>query len=268
MKPNWKRIGHIIRTDIITMNGGKNNLLFTVIIMALLIFAGTFFLSPLVVIYAPLGISGYFVPMIFQNEAKYHSEKMYNVLPVPRHELVTARFILVFGVNLVFAVLSFLVMCLSFKLHIYIVFDGNDITSMIAEKAAGSLNAFEWTRMMFLAGETLAMFMVPQQLKNYFKDNQKFSNKVIFSKKGKPTKQDIQDAMPVVFWLCVAAFFMLVITGMIPVGPAGMLVMTILGKLGEAMHGWLLSAVFIIIGVMNVVLFYVKTQLMYEKKEL
>ena len=100
-----KKILDLIRTDFITMSGGKNNIK-TAIILGALLFGGLGFLfSPLMGLYVPLGFSGFFVPMMFQNEMKYHSEKMFAILPVARKDLVRSRFLMSIVLYLAMALL-------------------------------------------------------------------------------------------------------------------------------------------------------------------
>ena len=95
MKQNYrKRILDLIHTDFITMSSGKNNMKIPVIIIVLLFGTLGFLFSPLLGLYMPLGFSGFFVPMLFQNEIKYHSEKMFALLPIHRKDLVRSRFIM------------------------------------------------------------------------------------------------------------------------------------------------------------------------------
>ena len=97
---DWNCIRDIIRTDLITMRGGKNNSRTMLIFVMLLFGALGFMFSTLIGLYVPIMVAGFFVPMLFQNEMKYHCEKMYALLPVPRKALVQSRFLLTVGLFL------------------------------------------------------------------------------------------------------------------------------------------------------------------------
>ena len=107
MKTERKRLFSLIRADLIMMNGGRNSLKLIVLIMCLTFGAMTC-IAPFMAIPVPPLMSFFFVPMLFGNEMKYHSEKMKTVLPVSRKDVVDSRFMLTIslytGISLLFYV--------------------------------------------------------------------------------------------------------------------------------------------------------------------
>lgn len=63
-----RRILDLIRVDLINMNGGKNNIRFILILLVAVCGTFGFVFSPLVGVYCPLVVGGFFVPMLFQAE--------------------------------------------------------------------------------------------------------------------------------------------------------------------------------------------------------
>ena len=111
MKTDRKRLFSLIRADLIMMNGGKNSLKLLVVILCLTFGAMTY-IAPFMAILVPPLTSFFFVPMLFGNEMKYHSEKMNTVLPVSRKDVVDSRFLLTItlytGISLLFYVFMIL----------------------------------------------------------------------------------------------------------------------------------------------------------------
>jgi len=268
-KKYHKRILDLIRTDFITMNGGKNNMK-TAVILGTLLFGGLGFLfSPLMGLYVPLGFSGFFVPMMFQNEMKYHSEKMFALLPINRKDLVRSRFIMSVALYVACAVVFYLLMLISLKLKPYYMMYGEDaenmdIIKMLAKVSNGQMTELGIFNLLYFGAFSFGSTFISGYLRKYFKDAQAFD---ITMSKGlkKATKRDYQ------YTLIAFVIIVVVILGVIdvlPVQSAVVPVMQLLIQLAQIADGFLLGAVLVTMAILSTVYKYICTILEYDEKEL
>ena len=267
-----KKILDLIRSDFITMNGSKNNLRLSLVLVTLLCGGLGFMFSPLVGLYVPLLISSFFVPMIFQNEMKYHCAKLYPLLPIERKDLVRSRFIMSAVLYTVFSLLFYLLMLLSMKLKLYYFTYGDaaeqlDIIKILAEKAGGmtELGIFA---LIYFASFSIGLMTLAGNLKKYFMDSQSFET--LFSGEMRKTGKKENFRMLLILGVIAAAILLIamVISGYFPLGSAAAVIIQLFVQLASAANGFLFSAVLLTVAAMTVVYKYVCTVLEYDEKEL
>lgn len=268
---NKQKILSLIRADIITMNGGKgNSLKFMMILLTVICGVIGFTLSALIGLYVPLLLGSLFVPMLFRNELKYHSERMYSVVPVSRKELVQARFLMCFGIYGGLSLLFWLLMLVAIRLKLWDAIAGKelDILKLLADRAGDSVSEYGLFNMLYAAAVAIGMSVMAGALRKYFKDSEAFAEQMGVNSKFSLRKADKKDLL--VFGLILAAFILysLIMSGMLPVGTAGAVIIQILMQLAFAANGLLLGAVFITVAVFQMIYRYICTQLEYDEREL
>ena len=181
---NKKRIADLIRADIIMMNGGKNRLKSTMIIFFIFSIAVGFFINSAAgMIYAPIIMGVLFVPMIFANEQKYHSEKMYAMIPVDRKEVVRSRFILTIGLYTIVCLIIYTLMLIAMKAALYKkILGGFDAAELYLDKinsAFGAhLNLFGLNNLLFWVSFSMGLSISAGTLRKYFKNGKSISTKI------------------------------------------------------------------------------------------
>jgi len=264
-----KRISDLIHTDFITMNGGKNNMK-TALILAVLFFGILgFVFSPLMGLYVPLGISGFFVPMMFQNEMKYHSEKMFAILPINRKDLVRSRFIMSIVMYLVCAVVFYLLMLISLKIKPYYFLLGEDarnidIIQLLAEKSNGNMTELGIFNLLYFGAFSFGSTFISGNLRKYFKDSKAFD--VTLS--GGLRKSTKKETGYVLLAFAIIVILILGVTDILPLRTFFAPVIQLLLQLAQIANGFLLGAVFVTVAVFSAIYKYICTVLEYDEKEL
>ena len=173
-----KRIVDIIRSDFITMNGGKNNTRVIAVLITLFFGGLGFMFSPLVGLYVPFLVGCFFVPMLFQNEIKFHSEKLYSLLPIERKDLVRSRFVISVVLYTVFSLIFYFLMLLSLKIKPYYYILGEDAENadiiMILAQKSGSMTELGIYNLLYFAVFSFGLMILSGSLKKYFKDSRAF----------------------------------------------------------------------------------------------
>ena len=270
MKQNYrKRILDLIHTDFITMSSGKNNMKIPVIIIVLLFGTLGFLFSPLLGLYMPLGFSGFFVPMLFQNEIKYHSEKMFALLPIHRKDLVRSRFIMSIVLYLVFAVLFYLLMLISLKLKTYYIMYGEDaehldIIKMLVQSTDGSMTELGIFNLLYFGAFSFGSTFISGNLRRYFKDSKVFDATLSKGLK-KVTKQDYAYTLLAFVLILV---LILGVTDVLPVKNAVVPVFLLFLQLAQIADGFLLGTVLVTMAIFSTIYQYICTVLEYDEKEL
>lgn len=271
-KSYGKKILDIIRSDFTTMNGGKNNLRLSLVLSAVIFGGLGFVFSPIVGLYVPLIISSFFVPMIFQNEMKYHCEKLYSLLPIERKDLVRSRFVMSVVLYTAFSLMFYLLMLLSLKIKPYYFILGEesenaDVIRIIAQKS-GVMTELGVFDLVYFAAFSIGLMTLSGNLKKYFMDSQTFE--ALFSgeirKNGKKQRLNVILMFVVIAAVCVLTA--MIISGYIPLGTAGVVILQLIVQLASAANGFLFGAVFLSIAVMTAVYKYICTVLEYDEKEL
>ena len=265
MKAYFKKLSDLIHNDIITMNGGKNNVRGIVVLISVMFGAMGFFVSPIAGVYCPFEFGCFFVPMIFQNEQKYHSEKMYSVLPIERKDLVRSRFILTVGIYTIMSALFYILMLISMKLGLYVkVMDNEDIMDMMLRGLPG-FSKLGFFNVIYFTSFTIGLMLSSSALRKYFSDGKSVIASVGMTNMKKAGKGEIFMG---VFIVLLIVLYALVISGIIPLGSVALLIIQVFLQLAQTADGFLLGAVVISLGVFSMIYKYICTLLEYEVKEL
>ena len=265
---DWNRIRDILRTDLITMRGGKNNSRTAVAAIMLLFGALGFVFSTLIGLYVPLIVGGFFVPMLFQNEMKYHCEKMYALLPVPRKTLVQSRFLLTIGLYLAVNLVYYLLMLLSLRLQLWNVVMGEggeylDILSLIAKRMGiSTLGLFHVCYALVTAA---GLWSAASSLRKYFKDSSRLTTSLNLTNMRKAGKGEYVLA-GIIFGVLI--LWALILTDTLPLGTAAAVVIALMQQLITIGDGILFVLMMLLIGMMMGVYHYICTILEFEDKEL
>lgn len=256
-KANISMIKNLIKTDLITAGGGKNNQIFLVSFLFLLFgLGGGFFCSPLFGAVFPLLTGAFLIPTLFNNEIINHSEKMYFVLPVSRRDLVNERFIFSIGLFVLTNLLFYPVMLLSMKLELYLIVSDIDLLNRL-KKITGAGSKLEVLNFSYLLCSFLGVFFMSGQLRKYFMD----SESVYASMKMK-TKNSIRKTV-----LLFAAFFaaILIYLDILPLSGAVLVLLELVILLSKSN---MIGVILFIIACMKVLYSYVCTVIEYEDREL
>lgn len=259
-----------MKVDLITMNGGKNSMK-TLIIIIIVFFGGMgFCISPIEGVCCPFLMGAFFVPMLFQNELKYHSGKLWTILPIRRRDLVNARFLLVLGLYTISSILFYLLMLLSLILKPYYFFWGEDAENMdiimlLAKSSGGTLSVFGVFNLIYLAVFAFGMMTAAGTLRKYFKDSERIAGLLSFSKIQKTRKTEYILALLV---FAVILLWVLIVSGLLPLGSVAAIFIQLFSQLAEAANGILLGAVFVTMAVFSAIYKYTCTVLEYDEKEL
>lgn len=265
-----KKIFDLMRIDLITMNGGKNNMKTLFIIMFIFFGGFGFAFSPIFGVFGALLIGGFFVPMMFQNEVKYHSEKLQTILPIKRRDLVNSRFILTIGLYTIVFLLFYFLMLLSLHFKPYYAVMGEDaeqldIIALIVKNSGGAFTEFGLFNLLYFSVYAISGLMnCTSLLRKYFKNNESLNSSTTFNIK----KADKKEMAFGLFILAVVAFIVLSITGIIPAFTALAPVRMVMLQLAQAANGLLLGAMEISFAVMWAFYHYFCTVLEYDDKEL
>ena len=270
MKTELKRIRDLIRTDLITMQGGKNNVTALAVTILLIFGGGGFFVSPLFGVMIPPLIAGFLPTVIFTNEVKYRSTKLWALLPVSRRDLVRSRFTLLLGAFLVSSGVFYALMRLSLALRLYRETQEFEILEKMAEVTGRS--AVWVLNMWFLVCFVIGLYAAANGLHSYFKDTQAFGRmmgvKTDGAKTQKSLKQTIVSNAGAVFFLAVWLLAMGAMIGMIPVGSVVLLAADLIVSVAQVADGRLLGIVLLAAGILEVIYQYAASVMDYEDREL
>ncbi|MDE5859654.1 MAG: ABC-2 transporter permease [Oscillospiraceae bacterium] len=265
-----KKLFDLMKVDLITMNGGKNSMkMIAVLIIVLCGFTG-FCISPIAGVECPFLMGAFFVPMLFRNEMKYHSGKLWGLLPISRRELVNARFLLVLGLYPISSLLFYLLMLLSLAFKPYYLFFGEDaekmdIIALLAEHSGGALTAVGLFNLIYSAGFAIGMILASGILRNYFKDPERFELSLSLGKVNKAHKKDYRMELLV---FAVILLWVLTVSGILPIGSAAAVIIQLFAQLAMAANGFLLGTVLVTMAVFSAIYAYICTVLEYDEKEL
>lgn len=265
-----KRILDLIRTDVITMRGGKKSTVLTFSFMIFYVICG--FFVPLAGFIVPLLWSFSAVQFIFRNEMKYRSDKMYAILPVARRDVVTARFIFVIGTQLAVSVIIYILMLISFKADLLVRLGVQDaekmnIVKLAVKKSGGLFTELGFFNLIFFAISSFGLMMSGKNLRDYFGNNEKLSA-AVRGETGNITKASKREVFAGLLIFAAVILFGLVMTGIIPLGTAFTVVGQLIAALAMAANGVMLSAVLIVTAVMSIGYSYISTVLEFNDKEL
>lgn len=258
-----KRIINLMRTDLITMNGGKGNLKSVAVIMLLLFGLMGFTISPLAGIYTPMMLSFFFVPMLFQNESKYHSEKMFALLPINRKDLVRSRFILCIGIYTIVCMIFYLLMLLSMQFKIYNYINGEfDVLEVMAKNFGEGFTPLEMFNLSYFSVFSLCLIFLSNSLRKYFKDSKKITEQLSVHKASK------QEYFIAILAFVIIILIVMVVSGILPLDSALVVILLLIKQIAGTLNGVLLGIVLLAIAVMATIYRYICTILEYDEKEL
>ncbi|MCH5204463.1 MAG: ABC-2 transporter permease [Oscillospiraceae bacterium] len=265
-----RKILDLIKVDLITMNGGKNNM--RMIFVGFFIFCAVtgFLFSSMFGIIFPLIMGAFFVPMLFQNELKYHSEKMYSVIPIKRRDLVNARFLLAVGLYTVLFLIFYLLMLLAMNIRLnYIIFGEEaaafDRIAYFALMSGGMFTELGLFNLMYSFGYAFGLIVTVGQFRKYFKNSAAFSRTFTFDTSKEAHRQEFTAGMIV---LGIMIVVVLAIADILPIIPMLLPILAILLQLAQAADGFMLSAVMLVISVFTAIYNYICTVVEYDEKEL
>jgi hypothetical protein len=229
-------------------------------------------------LYLPFLLAGFFVPMLFQNEIKYHSTKLWALLPIRRRDLVDARFLMVFGLYAIVSIVFYLLMVLALYLQpwrlIYTGIAGSsegventEIVSLLASKLG--LSPLGLFNLVFFAAVALGLTWLATSLRSYFRDESVFSAALQLGKGNKTKKK--QSGSELVLSLIIVVPTLLwvgMITEIIPVGKVAAVFLYLVLQLIQAADGFLLGFTFLTCAVFHALYNYVATVLEYDVREL
>lgn len=245
MKDSKKRIIDIIRADLITMNGDRSGLK-VIIILSLAFFAVITFIFPFFAAGAPPYMGIFIFTMLSSNEVKYQSGKMYSLIPVSRKDIVSARFIMFIGIEIIIGVIFFLLMQLSGRIMIN----------------SGVVLFFNELNSLYFVAFSVGMMILSGQLRYYFRDSKRIS---LAAQTGGIRKSGKKEYIIAVLFVL---FLILAFKNIIPVRPLLNFVMMLLLQLMDIENGIFLTIFFMTIGAFSVVYKYICTVLEYDEKEL
>lgn len=262
-----KKLFDLMHADLITMNGGKNNMR-TTLIVSVLFFGGMGFLfSPLFGLYVPMIVGAFFVPMVFNNEIKYHSERMYAVLPIARKDLVRSRFLMSITLFTAASLLFYLLMLLSLHLKAYYIFFGEDAEHLDVVRLLAEAYGMTETGVLGLLYSVVYSFglrLISGNLRKYFKNSQDFTATV----SGGFRRMNKKEKGYLLLTLGIVLFLILAVTDILPIKSLIAPVMQLLLQLAGAADGFLLGAVLVAMAAFRSIYSYICTILEYEEKEL
>ncbi|MDE7364878.1 MAG: ABC-2 transporter permease [Ruminococcus sp.] len=260
-----KKLFDLMKVDFITMNGGKNNM--RTIFIFLFIFCGLFgfLITPIFGIYCPMLMGGLFVPTVFKNERKYHSEKLHCLLPVKKQDVVKARFMMILGLYTILSLLFYMLMLIAIIFNTYYLFWGEEamdleFLTLLAECSGGTFTKFSLFNLIYLVAFAFGMMMAAGTLRKHFKDN-----KTMELSFKKITKKEYIIFLAVVVMLII---WVMIVSGILPVGTAVSVLMQLVIQLAESGGGFLLGAILLTMALFSVSYKYICTVLEYDEKEL
>ena len=237
------------------------------IFVLMFLFCGVigFLFSPLIGLYCPLLMGAFFVSMMFQNELKYHSDKLHSLLPIRRRDLVNARFLFTTVLYTALSLIFYLIMLLALKLKIYYLIMGDDaenvdIISLLVQQSGGSFTEFGLFNLLYFAAFSFGLINMSGSLRKHFKDS-----KTIDLSLKKATKKDY------VYFLLIFVLILLwvlVVSDVLPLGSLAAIIIQLFAQLAGAANGFLLGAVLVTMAVFSAIYKYICTVLEYDEKEL
>lgn len=261
------KIKTIINADLITMRGSKkSNLLLAAVTGCICIF-GAFLVSPLVGSYLPLVTGLLIVPLLFQNEQRYHCDKLYCLLPVTRKDVVNARYLFTAALNLVTCLSNFAVTLVSYKFKVYlkVIGDDNDILDKLTAALSSSLSKTGVIVVTCFAMNALSFIMCSSILRNYFKNPESIGVNVSLSKSKKLKKSDY---VGLGFTIVIMIIFLSIMTGQISIAPAIAVVAMVIGQLASVGDGFMLCFLLLFISAAETLFQYFCTLIEYTDKEM
>ena len=267
MQINKERIKSVIRSDIILINGGSGNMKRTLVICIALVTLMGLFISPMMGMYAPLLMGGFLPTMLFQSERKNRSEKMFTVLPIKRYELVTARYLLLSVLLAGFCIVFYFLMLLSLKIKLHhLIPDWMDVLDMMAENTGFSVTGL--FNILYFFCSSFSLLMMASSLRGGFKNGAASVSMELTGNMWRNKDERNKVLGRLAFVMAVIGLVYLVISGILPFGPALSVMIGMISQMMHAADGFIFVTAVSAIGVMAVIYYFVCAVLEYDDKEL
>ena len=261
-----QRIGELIRTDLISLSKGKIKMKNTLMIMTVFFTLMGFFISPLMGMYVSMILSGFMANMIFMTDVKYHSEKMYSVLPIARHELVIARFLLTNVIGICTSIIFYLLMLLSMELKLYTLLpDWVDMLELLAERTSFTEKGL--FDLIYFGCMSFGILMNASSLQKGFRDSSNFGEEMTFTG-GKDNRYLKRDIRYLVIIFGILAIVFLTMNGVLPLGSAAVVIMSIIVQLMQAADGVFFCLIMVASSIMAMVYKCICTVLEYDDRDI
>lgn len=260
---------HIITIDRINISSGKNRLvLFLLVLLFFLVFAG-FAYSPAAVFIDGILIAPMLPELVFQNEMKYHSEKLWGILPVSRKELVNARFFYMIIAYVCIYFVLFSLMRISLALQLYDRWqDEPEIMEMIAQHTGGAVTVKQIFYICAITGFAVGLMTIGSSLRTLFKRDKLAmsmrSDDLFKSAKSMKPADKIAPAIIVI----VVFLFMFIMLGVVPLNAATSVLAQLILQLIISAHGIPFCASILTFAALRIWYLYTCTALEYDDLEL
>ncbi len=164
-------IKKLIRLDLIALSGRQKRMIPVMILLLLIGAAGAILIEPAIMLICMMIVSGMFPGLLFRTEESAHSSRVFTILPVARKEVVSARFLLLTSLLLTVSVISFAVMMLSCRLHIFLTSGFyEEIISVLMPDLTTSLNLRGFYQGLFSLVFMFCMGRQAKGLRKYFRE--------------------------------------------------------------------------------------------------
>lgn len=257
-------IKKLIRLDLIALSGRQKRMIPVMILLLLIGAAGAILIEPAIMLICMMIVSGMFPGLLFRTEESAHSSRVFTILPVARKEVVSARFLLLTSLLLTVSVISFAVMMLSCRLHIFLTSGFyEEIISVLMPDLAKSLNLRGFYQGLFSLVFMFCMGRQAKALRKYFREGDTAAAEGTLRRIGKKILLPV--AVIMLFELAILLigmpafkFIMSVLSGLWSIFMAMM-------KLGNGLVMWLIG---VSAGFGLAVYHYTAAALEYDDKEL
>ncbi len=258
-----KNLWNIMRADHVMLSGGKKTIKILYFLLFIISIVFELILSPLAGFYFSMCSGMGLVSLLYGNEVRFHGEKLNAILPISRKELVTARFIRVFGLNSIACLANYLVLLLSMKLKLYETLLGMDLMNIMDSSIiSNSTSSFGVVNILYWTGTAFSIICCSGAFSSFFRNSKSVSTELTASKNQKKGIIRVLVLLAVIFvvWLAI-------IKEWIPVSCLQFL-LQIISMLINAADGWLWCAVALMYAGIRAAYCYARTILEYEDKEL
>lgn len=257
-------IKKLIRLDLIALSGRQKRMIPVMILLLLIGAAGAILIEPAIMLICMMIVSGMFPGLLFRTEESAHSSRVFTILPVTRKEVISARFLLLTSLLLTVSVISFAVMMLSCRLHIFLTSGFyEEIISVLMLDLTKSLNLRGFYQGLFSLVFLFCMGRQAKGLRKYFREGDTAAAEGTLRRIGKKILLPV--AVIMLFELAVLLigmpafkFIMSVLEGLWSIFMAMM-------KLGNGLVLWLIG---VSAGFGLAVYHYTAAALEYDDKEL
>ena len=254
------------------MSGEKNSMRSMLVMTMVFSVALEFLISPLGGVIGVVLTGSFFIPVLFHNELKYKSHKMWGLLPVERKDLVRSRFILIMMLYIAMGLILYLTALISLKVRLYeyIMPETGNFLKEMTIATDGMMTEFGLLNINFAVFSAFGIRAMGSSLKQYFLNKEAFSTSLDLGimKRKKTAKEKGKLIFTLISALVLTIAFVLIITGIWDISAILSIVAGLLLQLAQAGNGFLLGFVLISEAVLNLIYKYIVTLVDYEKYEM